>query len=226
MTECEYPPPPVAGRAIDALTSMFHEQTALPWGLPSRHACSHRRAPCPSADSTQRSLQRADLRLLDRWVHPPPSSPSVTTGCATAPIILQSLFTRLTTIGVEWADGTHAEADAIIWCTGFRPALSHLAPLGLRGPHGHIPTTGTQALGEPRLHLLGYSDWTGPASATLIRVGRPARDATRDARCLPAVPQSEYGADLGEGQPGRLGIADEAEPREVRGGAGSSPVCS
>ncbi|MGW6394905.1 ArsO family NAD(P)H-dependent flavin-containing monooxygenase [Streptomyces sp. NPDC055103] len=91
----------------------------------------------------------------------------------------QQMFARLTRTGVEWADGTRAEADAIVWCTGFRPALSHLAPLGLRGPRGHIPTAGTQSLREPRLHLLGYGDWTGPASATLIGVGRPARDAAR-----------------------------------------------
>lgn len=91
----------------------------------------------------------------------------------------QPMFTRLTATGVEWADGTTAEADVIVWSTGFRPALSHLAPLGLRGPRGHIPTAGTQAFGEPRLHLLGYGDWTGPASATLIGVGRPAREAAR-----------------------------------------------
>ncbi|MFE0653948.1 ArsO family NAD(P)H-dependent flavin-containing monooxygenase [Streptomyces sp. NPDC059534] len=91
----------------------------------------------------------------------------------------QPMFARLTTTGVEWADDTRADADAIIWCTGFRPALTHLAPLGLRGPRGHIPTHGTQALAEPRLHLLGYGDWTGPASATLIGVGRPAREAAR-----------------------------------------------
>ncbi|MGW0117185.1 ArsO family NAD(P)H-dependent flavin-containing monooxygenase [Streptomyces sp. NPDC003327] len=91
----------------------------------------------------------------------------------------QPMFTRLTPTGVQWADGMTAEADAIVWCTGFRPALSHLAPLGLRGPRGHIPTSGTQAIGEPRLHLLGYGDWTGPASATLIGVGRPAREAAR-----------------------------------------------
>ncbi|WP_143531918.1 hypothetical protein [Saccharothrix sp. ALI-22-I] len=30
-------------------------------------------------------------------------------------------------------------ADAIIWCTGFRPSLSHLAGLGLRTPDGRIP---------------------------------------------------------------------------------------
>ncbi|WKX22423.1 ArsO family NAD(P)H-dependent flavin-containing monooxygenase [Streptomyces sp. HUAS CX7] len=90
------------------------------------------------------------------------------------------MFTRLTTTGVQWADGSRDEADAVIWCTGFRPALAHLAPLGLRGPRGHIPTAGTRAVSEPRLHLLGYGDWTGPASATLIGVGRPARDAARD----------------------------------------------
>ncbi|MFE4540283.1 ArsO family NAD(P)H-dependent flavin-containing monooxygenase [Streptomyces scopuliridis] len=92
----------------------------------------------------------------------------------------QPMFTRLTTDGVQWADGTTAEADAVIWCTGFRPALSHLAPLGLRGPRGRIETVGTRATNEPRLHLLGYGDWTGPASATLIGVGRPARDAARE----------------------------------------------
>ena len=87
------------------------------------------------------------------------------------------MFRRLTATGVQWDDGSRSEADAIIWCTGFRPALAHLGPLGLRGPRGHVATAGTRAVGEPRLHLLGYGDWTGPASATLIGVGRPAREA-------------------------------------------------
>lgn len=71
-------------------------------------------------------------------------------------------------------------ADAVIRCTGFRPALSHLARLGLRGPRGHLATVGTGAVGEPRLHLIGHGDWTEPASATLIGVGRPARDAAQE----------------------------------------------
>jgi putative flavoprotein involved in K+ transport len=91
----------------------------------------------------------------------------------------RSMFTRLTPDGVEWADGHSVKADAIVWCTGFRPALAHLAPLNLRGPRGHFLTDGTRALGEPRLHLLGYGDWTGPASATLIGAGRSAREAAR-----------------------------------------------
>ncbi|MGW5051454.1 hypothetical protein [Actinokineospora sp. NPDC004072] len=63
-----------------------------------------------------------------------------------------------------------AAADTVIWCTGFRPALTHLAPLGLRDRDGHVH-------GEARLHLLGYGDWTGPASATLIGVGPTAKTA-------------------------------------------------
>ncbi|MEO3789630.1 ArsO family NAD(P)H-dependent flavin-containing monooxygenase [Nonomuraea sp. B10E15] len=87
----------------------------------------------------------------------------------------EPMFSGITTTGVAWADGSTAAFDAILWCTGFRPALAHLAPLRLRGPSGLIGTDGTRALAEPRLHLLGYGDWTGPASATLIGAGRTAR---------------------------------------------------
>ncbi|WP_344265733.1 ArsO family NAD(P)H-dependent flavin-containing monooxygenase [Streptomyces sodiiphilus] len=90
-----------------------------------------------------------------------------------------AMFDRLEADGPVWADGTRVRADAVIWCTGFRPALGHLAPLGLRRSGGLIPTDGTRSVEEPRLHLLGYGDWTGPASATLIGVGLPARDAVR-----------------------------------------------
>jgi putative flavoprotein involved in K+ transport len=96
----------------------------------------------------------------------------------------RSMFARLDDDGPVWADGTRVRADAVIWCTGFRPALAHLAPLRLRGTHGRIPTEGTRALGEPRLHLLGYGDWTGPASATLIGVGMAARSAVADIAAL------------------------------------------
>jgi cation diffusion facilitator CzcD-associated flavoprotein CzcO len=88
----------------------------------------------------------------------------------------EPMFDRLVPSGVAWGSRVR-EVDAIIWCTGFRPALSHLTPLGLRNADGHVETKGTQAVAEPRLHLLGYGDWTGPAAATLIGVGRPARDA-------------------------------------------------
>jgi putative flavoprotein involved in K+ transport len=101
-----------------------------------------------------------------------------------AGLTARPMFEKLTVDGVRWSDGRTARADAVIWCTGFRPALSHLAPLGLRGVRGRVATDGTRASAEPRLHLLGYGDWTGPASATLIGVGRPARDAAREITAL------------------------------------------
>lgn len=90
------------------------------------------------------------------------------------------LFRSLTADGVAWADGTVEPADAIIWCTGFHPVLGHLASLRLPRVSGHLAVQGTRAAGEPRLHLVGYGDWTGPASATLIGVGRTARAAVHD----------------------------------------------
>lgn len=90
------------------------------------------------------------------------------------------MFTRLTSTGVAWADSRGWEAVTVLWCTGFRPALGHLAPLRLRNRSGYVDTDGTRSVLEPRLHLVGYGDWTGPASATLIGVGRTARTAVED----------------------------------------------
>lgn len=90
----------------------------------------------------------------------------------------QPMFARLLPRGVAWADGSEQEVDVVIWCTGFRPALRHLRPLRLRTDAGRVPVggpSGTQALAEPRLYLVGYGDWTGPASATLVGVGPSAR---------------------------------------------------
>ncbi|WP_159942927.1 ArsO family NAD(P)H-dependent flavin-containing monooxygenase [Nocardiopsis sp. FR6] len=87
----------------------------------------------------------------------------------------EPMFDRLTPTGVVWSDGSSLDCDAIVWCTGFAPALDHLAPLGLTDGRGRIPVEGTRAAAEPRLFLLGYGDWTGPASATLIGAGRTAK---------------------------------------------------
>lgn len=89
-------------------------------------------------------------------------------------------FTRFTRDGVVWQDGTASPVDAVIWCTGFRPALSHLAPLGLVSKDGCVATDGTRSVAEPRLWLVGYGDWTGSASATLIGVMRTARSTVAE----------------------------------------------
>lgn len=85
-------------------------------------------------------------------------------------------FERMTANGVVWADGSEMEVDAIIWCTGFRPALNHLAPLGLVEDDGRVLVDGQRSLKESRLWLAGYGDWCGPGSATLMGAARTARD--------------------------------------------------
>ncbi|BDA86216.1 monooxygenase [Aureimonas sp. SA4125] len=85
-------------------------------------------------------------------------------------------FARFTPDGVVWRDGTRTAVDAVIWCTGFRPNLDHLRPLGIVGDDGRVATNGARSVADPRVWLLGYGDWTGPASATLIGVSRTARD--------------------------------------------------
>jgi hypothetical protein len=67
---------------------------------------------------------------------------------------------------VSWPDGTVVRADVILWCTGFRSSLDHLAPLMLHEPSGGITMTGgsaTQVANDPRVHLVGY----GPSASTI-----------------------------------------------------------
>lgn len=89
-------------------------------------------------------------------------------------------FERFTADGVVWPDGREERIDAVIWCTGFRPALEHLRPLGVVGPNGRVEVRGTRSIAEPRLWMVGYGDWTGFASATLIGVGRSARATVQE----------------------------------------------
>ena len=50
--------------------------------------------------------------------------------------------------------------------------------LQVRDDDGTIPTEGTASTTVPGLYLVGYGDWTGPGSATLIGVGPTAKATT------------------------------------------------
>lgn len=87
------------------------------------------------------------------------------------------MFTAIEPDGVRWAGSvagaeTLEPVDVILWATGFRPAISHLAPLHLRGPRGGIALDGTTAMIDPRIQLVGY----GPSASTIgaNRAGRMA----------------------------------------------------
>ena len=89
------------------------------------------------------------------------------------------MFERIEPDGVRWADGTTQRADVILWATGFRAELGHLAPLRLRGRGGGIVMDGTGVADEPRVHLIGY----GPSSST-VGANRAGRDAARELDAL------------------------------------------
>lgn len=106
----------------------------------------------------------------------PPGSVVSVTGLPVTPAIEEMrergvlerlpMFSEITEGGVRWADGTELSADVILWCTGFRSSLDHLAPLMLREPNGGIVMTGrlaTQVAKDPRIHLAGY----GPSASTI-----------------------------------------------------------
>jgi hypothetical protein len=130
---------------------------------------------------------RAAVALVEERVRAglPPSSVVSVTGLPMTPAIAamrergvlerQEMFAAITPGGVRWADGRSLDVDVILWCTGFRSALDHLAPLQLREASGGITMTGrlaTQVARDPRVHLVGY----GPSASTRGGAGadRPA----------------------------------------------------
>lgn len=95
------------------------------------------------------------------------------------------MFERIEADGVRWADGSFEAVDVILWATGFRPAIDHLAPLHLRTRYGGIALlpggsdvqTAVTAAADPRVQLVGY----GPSASTIgaTRAGRAAALAVR-----------------------------------------------
>jgi hypothetical protein len=143
-------------------------------------------------DSTDEFDGREAIALVEERVRrglPPVSVVSVT-GLALRPQEQEAarlgaydrlpMFERIEADGVRWSDGRFERVDAILWATGFRPAVDHLAPLGLRTREGGIalvPVRGnvqgaTTALHDPRVQLVGY----GPSASTIgaPRAGRQA----------------------------------------------------
>lgn len=99
-------------------------------------------------------------------------TPSLRAAAARGALDRRPMFTEIEPRGVRLADGGFLAADVILWATGFRAELEHLAPLHLRGPGGGIAMNGTKVAAEDRVHLVGY----GPSSSTIgaNRAGRAA----------------------------------------------------
>lgn len=153
-----------------------------------------RRPPVWRTDDFDREAGLAAVTLVEERVRQglPPSSVVSVTGLALRPQEQEAarlgaydrrpMFAAIEPDGVRWADGSFEPVDVIVWATGFRAAVDHLAPLGPRSPRGGIalePVPGnvqaaTTAVRDPRVQLVGY----GPSAST-IGAGRAGRAAAR-----------------------------------------------
>ena len=133
---------------------------------------------------------RAAVALVEQRVRrgDPPHSVVSVTGLPMTPTIAamrdrgvlkrRPMFSEITETGVRWEDGTALDVDVILWCTGFRSSLDHLAPLQIKEPGGGIVMTGrlaTQVAKDKRVHLVGY----GPSAST-IGANRAGEAAARE----------------------------------------------
>lgn len=115
----------------------------------------------------------------------PPLSVVSETGLARTPAVIEAqrrgwlsrlpMFDRIVPEGVVWDDGRFVAADVIVWSTGWRASLDHLAPLGIRERGGGIRMAGTRVVGVPGLYLVGY----GPSAST-VGANRAGREVVRE----------------------------------------------
>jgi thioredoxin reductase len=81
---------------------------------------------------------------------------------------------------ITWHDGKHQEVDVIIWCTGFGYSTGFLENLVSIDNKGKVPTETPKSKETEGLWLVGYGGWTGFASATIIGVGRYAKQTINE----------------------------------------------
>ncbi len=101
-----------------------------------------------------------------------PKSRRIAAGIERGLLVARPMFDRIESDRIVWDgdDSGMARADAIIWATGFRPELRHLAPLKLREKAGGVTVGQGAAWSDPRVFLAGY----GPQASTIgaNRAGR------------------------------------------------------
>ncbi len=149
-----------------------------------------RREPVWRTDDFTPEVGRAAVALVEERVRRglPPASVVSVTGLALREQEREAerlgayerhpMFTAVEPEGVRMPDGSLWPADAILWATGFRPAVGHLAPLRLKSHYGGIQLDGTTAVADPRIQLVGY----GPSASTIgaNRAGRVAARGVAD----------------------------------------------
>jgi len=117
-----------------------------------------------------------------------PASPRNVAGRDRGVLVDRKMFSSIEPDGVRWADGSFQRADAIIWATGFRAELAHLAPLHLRESGGGVAVERGRSLRDPHVFLAGF----GPQASTIgaNRAGRLVAAQVMDALTAQNAPSA------------------------------------
>src|SRR3546814_14642616 len=62
-------------------------------------------------------------------------------------------FLRMTSTGVVWPDRSEMRVAAIIWCTGFKPALAHLRSLAIVEADGRVLVSDQRSVNQSQSWL-------------------------------------------------------------------------
>lgn len=89
-------------------------------------------------------------------------------------------FTELYDQGVIWENGQQEQFDTIIWCTGFGYDTKHLRTVVTLDERGSTETIESKSTTTDGLWLVGYGNWTGYASATLIGLNRSTKQTVQE----------------------------------------------
>ncbi|GAB3125361.1 FAD-dependent oxidoreductase [Glaciibacter psychrotolerans] len=108
-----------------------------------------------------------------------PVSRRISAGIERGLLVARPMFAAIEPDGVRWDDGSFTAVDTIIWASGFRAELRHLAPLKLREKAGGLTVGAGASWTDPRIFLAGY----GPQAST-VGANRAGRMIARQVMAL------------------------------------------
>lgn len=101
---------------------------------------------CSDSQNLREAEIAVEINATDTEMPPPPS------------VVRKAYPVIVRPRSLIWADGTEEKVDSLLFSTGFRPELRHLAPIGLRDERGKVALAGageTECVKDSRVHIIG-----------------------------------------------------------------------
>jgi hypothetical protein len=126
----------------------------------------------------RRMLERGTRMPSDVSVRGLPMSRAIFEAQRRGTLVSRGPIERLLPGGVRFVDGTVEAVDAVVWATGGRESLRHLAPLGLRDAGGSPKISGGWSRRDDRVAFLGYGPGIDPVDSLdeALEIGQDAID--------------------------------------------------